>query len=158
VPSYVRTGKRLPHRVTEVALRYKQVPFLPLPPGARQSLEPNTLVLRIQPDEGIVMCFAAKVPGQTFTVRDVALSFSYRDAFAERAPEAYERVLLDALIGDATLFIRSDEVEAAWRIVQPVIDAFESNAIPLHHYPAGTWGPAAAEELPGACNDVWRQP
>ena len=158
VPFYVRTGKRLPHRVTEVALRYKQVPFLPLPPGARQSLEPNTLVLRIQPDEGIVMCFAAKVPGQTFTVRDVALSFSYRDAFAERAPEAYERVLLDALIGDATLFIRSDEVEAAWRIVQPVIDAFETDAIPLHRYPAGTWGPAAAEELPGACNDVWRQP
>ena len=106
-------------RVTEVALRYKQVPFLPLPRSAVDSLEPNVMTLHIQPDEGITLSFAAKVPGQTFQVRTVPLDFRYGETFAERTPEAYERVLLDAFLGDATLFIRGDEVHTAWMLVEP---------------------------------------
>lgn len=146
VPFYLRTGKRLAHRMTEVVLLYKSVPFLPLPSGAVDSLEPNAMVLRIQPDEGIEILFAVKVPGSPFRVRTVPLDFSYR-GFAEPTPEAYERVLFDALLADATLFIREDEVDEAWRIVQPLIDAFDSGALPLHPYPAGSWGPVEADQL-----------
>ncbi len=158
VPFYVRTGKRLPRRVTEVALRYKRVPFLPLPTGAVDSVEPNTMLLRIQPDEGITLSFAAKVPGAPFRVRTVPLEFSSSAVFAEEAPEAYERVLLDAFLGDATLFLRSDEVLEAWRLVQPLIDGFEDGAVPLSFYPAGTWGPAEADALLAASGDRWREP
>jgi len=159
VPFYVRTGKRLPHRVTEVALRYKPVPFLPLPPTAVHSVEPNTMVLSIQPDEGITLEFAAKVPGTTFRVRGVELDFRYRRAFAEQAPEAYERVLGDAFLGDATLFIRGDEVDQAWQIVQPLIEAFEAGSVPLSFYPAGTWGPKEADDLLSeSYGDTWRTP
>jgi glucose-6-phosphate 1-dehydrogenase len=154
VPFCVRAGKRLPRRVTEVALRYKRVPFLPLPSSAVGSLEPNTMTLHIQPDEGITLSFAAKIPGQTFRVRTVPLDFSYRETFAERAPAAYERVLLDAFLGDATLFIRADEVQTAWEIVQPMIDAFERDALPLGFYPAGSWGPAEAGNLV-AGDEAW---
>jgi glucose-6-phosphate 1-dehydrogenase len=157
VPFYVRTGKRLPRRVTEVVLQYKHVPFLPLPATAVDSVEPNAMVLRIQPEEGIEMLFAAKVPGSTFRVRTVPLDFSYREGFAEPAPAAYERVLFDALLGDATLFIREDEVLEAWRIVQPLIDAFAAQRVPLHPYPAGSWGPAEAAALLRA-DDRWREP
>ena len=157
VPFLIRTGKRLPRRVTEVALHYKRVPFLPLPAGAVDSIEPNTTVLRIQPMEGVEVSFAAKVPGSPFRVRTVPLEFSY-DRFAERAPEAYERVLFDALQGDPTLFIREDEVDQAWRVVQPLIDAFRSGSVPLHLYPAGTWGPFEAEALFPDPDDHWRQP
>jgi len=158
VPFYVRTGKRLARRVTEVALCYKPVPFLPLPRGAEDSVKPNALVLRIQPDAGIEVSFAAKVPGQTFRVRTVGLDFSYARTFAETAPEAYERVIHDALVGDATLFIRSDEVEQSWRIVQPLIDGFDSVAVPLAHYPAGSWGPTEADALLGGFDTRWRLP
>jgi glucose-6-phosphate 1-dehydrogenase len=159
VPFYVRTGKRLPHRVTEVALRYKQVPFLPLPSSAVDSVEPNTMVMHIQPDEGITLEFAAKVPGASFRVRGVALDFRYRLAFAEQPPEAYERVLGDAFLGDATLFIRGDEVDQAWRIVQPLIDAFDAGTVPLSFYPAGSWGPKEADDLLAqSYGDTWRIP
>lgn len=159
VPFAVRTGKRLPRRVTEVAIRYKQVPFLPLPETAVDSIEPNTTILRIQPDEGVEVSFAAKVPGSPFRVRTVDLDFSYLEAFAEEPPEAYERVLFDALSGDATLFIRNDEVIQSWRVVQPIVDAFEHHALPLHFYPAGTWGPPEADLLLGnEDNDHWRVP
>jgi glucose-6-phosphate 1-dehydrogenase len=158
VPFYIRTGKRLAKRVTEVALRFKEVPFLPLPADARDTLEPNTLVLRIQPDEGIEISFAAKVPGQRFAVRTVPLDFSYQQRFTEKSPDAYERVLHDALMGDATLFIRSDEVEECWRIVQPLIDGFTSGDVPLATYPAGSWGPHEADVLIAACGDEWREP
>ncbi|MGZ8752386.1 MAG: glucose-6-phosphate dehydrogenase, partial [Acidimicrobiia bacterium] len=157
VPFLIRTGKRLPRRVTEVALHYKRVPFLPLPSSAVDSIEPNTTVLRIQPREGIEVSFAAKVPGSPFRVRTVPLEFSY-DRFAERAPEAYERVLFDALQGDPTLFIREDEVDQAWRVVQPLIDAFRAGTVPLHRYPAGTWGPLEAEMLFTEPDDHWREP
>jgi glucose-6-phosphate 1-dehydrogenase len=158
VPFYLRTGKRLPHRTTEVALQYKQVPFLPLPPGAVDSVEPNVMVLNIQPNEGITLEFAAKVPGPTFRVRGVALDFRYSRSFTEHAPEAYERVLRDAFLGDATLFIRSDEVDQAWQIVQPLIDGFGAGRVPLAFYPAGSWGPPEAERLLVSHDDVWREP
>ena len=157
VPFYVRTGKRLARRVTEVALRYQQVPFLPLPKTAVDSVHPNEVILRIQPDEGIELSFAAKVPGSPFRVRTQKLEFSYSRSFAEVAPEAYERVLFDALLGDPTLFIREDEVEQAWRVVQPLIDGFAQDALPLAFYPAGTWGPDEADALL-ADDDTWRVP
>jgi glucose-6-phosphate 1-dehydrogenase len=157
VPFFVRAGKRLRRRATQVALRYKRVPFLPLPPSAVDSLEPNIMTLHIQPDEGITLSFAAKVPGQTFRVRTVPLDFSYGETFAERAPEAYERVLLDAFLGDATLFIRADEVHTAWEIVQPIIDASESGALPPVYYAAGSWGPPEAERLLGG-DERWCGP
>jgi glucose-6-phosphate 1-dehydrogenase len=149
VPFYIRAGKRLQRRTTQVSLRYKSVPFLPLPRSAVDSLEPNTMCLHIQPDEGITLTFAAKVPGSPFQVRTVPLDFRYSTTFAEPTPEAYERVLLDAFLGDATLFIRADEVDTAWRLVQPLLDAFETGAVPLATYPAGTWGPPEAEALLG---------
>jgi glucose-6-phosphate 1-dehydrogenase len=159
VPFFVRTGKRLPRRVTEVAVRYKQVPFLPLPESAVDSIEPNTTVLRIQPDEGIEVSFGAKVPGTPFRVRTVDLDFSYLEAFAEDPPDAYERVLFDALAGDATLFIRNDEVVQSWRVIQPVLEAFQHHALPLYFYSAGTWGPPEADRLPGdEDNEHWRVP
>jgi glucose-6-phosphate 1-dehydrogenase len=155
VPFYLRTGKRLARRVTEVALTFKPVPFLPLPRGAVDSLEPNTMILHIQPNEGITVSFAAKVPGQEFRVRGVNLDFTYGSAFAEHAPEAYERVLFDALLGDPTLFIRSDEVDQAWRIVQPLVDCFGDPSFPLAEYPAGSWGPPEADALLER-DDHWR--
>ncbi len=157
VPFFIRTGKRLARRVTEVAVRYKQVPFLPLPASAVGSIEPNATVLRIQPDEGIEVAFGAKVPGSPFRVRTVKLDFSYVDSFAEQSPEPYERVLLDALLGDSTLFIRSDEVEHSWRIVTPLLEAFADNALPLATYPAGCWGPAEADTLMHG-ESGWRVP
>jgi glucose-6-phosphate 1-dehydrogenase len=157
VPFYVRTGKRLERRVTEVAIRYKRVPFLPLPPTAVDSIEPNTTVVRIQPDEGIEVSFAAKVPGSPFRVKTVNLDFSYEEAFAEEPPEAYERVLFDALVGDATLFIRADEVEQSWRVVMPLVDAFRHEALPLFFYPAGSWGPSEADTLVRGSSG-WRNP
>jgi glucose-6-phosphate 1-dehydrogenase len=158
VPFYLRTGKRLARRVTEVVLRYTAVPYLPLPESARDSVEPNELVLRIQPDAGIEVSFAAKVPGQDLKVRTVRLDFSYAETFAEAAPDAYERVIHDALVGDATLFIRTDEVDQSWRIVQPLIEGFEQVAVPLAHYPAGSWGPREADALLLAAGDIWRAP
>jgi glucose-6-phosphate 1-dehydrogenase len=158
VPFFIRTGKRLERRATEVLLCFKGVPHLPLPAGAVESMEPNSLCLRIQPDEGVVLTFGAKVPGQEFRVRTVDLDFSYREGFNEQAPDAYERVLFDAFIGDATLFIRTDEVDQAWRIVQPILDAFGSNALPLRTYPSGSWGPQGADALLEGSADKWHNP
>lgn len=155
VPFYVRTGKRLPRRTSEVALTFKPVPFLPLPPEATDSLEPNVMRIRIQPDEGINLTMSAKVPGAGFTTREVNLGFLYSDGFPEVASEAYEHVLHEALKGDSTLFLRADEVERAWQIIQPLLDAFAANSIPLANYPAGTWGPVEANELLES-GDSWR--
>ena len=119
-------------------------------------MEPNSLVLRIQPDEGIRLEFGAKIPGRGFAVRTVGLDFSYRAGFEEVPPEAYERLLLDALAGDATLFIREDEVDVAWQIVQPIIDAIAAERLAVHEYPAGTWGPSAANDLLATDGDRWR--
>lgn len=158
VPFYIRTGKRLPKRVTEIALKYRPVPHLPLPLADVDSLDPNALVLTIQPDEAVEISFAAKVPGSPFRVRTVPLHFSYNQGFTERAPEAYERVLLDVFLGDPTLFIRSDEVQQAWRVVEPLITAFETGTVPLSLYQAGSWGPPEAADIMRDHNDTWREP
>jgi glucose-6-phosphate 1-dehydrogenase len=158
VPFYIRTGKRLPKRMTEVAMEFHDVPHLPFPTQATQGLGPNALVLRIQPDEGITLRFGAKVPGQAFRVRTVSMDFSYGAAFLEEAPDAYERLLLDAMVGDPTLFIRTDEVEQAWIIVDPILRAWARDPSPLPTYPAGTWGPKEADELIGRDGRHWRSP
>ncbi len=159
VPIYVRTGKRLPARVTEVALTFRQVPFLLFDHRASRDLRPNTLILRIQPDEGICLEFGAKVPGEKFHLRSVAMDFSYAEAFAGvQAADGYERLLHDAMVGDATLFIRSDEVEQAWRIVDPYLQAWSEPGGALHYYAAGTWGPHMADLLVERSGDEWRNP
>ncbi|MBV8295739.1 MAG: glucose-6-phosphate dehydrogenase [Acidimicrobiia bacterium] len=158
VPVYVRTGKRLPKRVTEVAMQFHRVPHLPFSHRQVQDLDPDALVLRIQPDEGITLRFGAKVPGQAFQVRSVSMDFFYGAAFLEETPDAYERLLLDALVGDATLFIRSDEVQRAWRIVDPLLQAWENDDVALAKYEAGTWGPQEADQLMEADGRRWRRP
>jgi glucose-6-phosphate 1-dehydrogenase len=158
VPFYVRTGKRLPKRVTEVAMEFHRPPHLPFKESQATGLAPDALVLRIQPDEGITLRFGAKVPGQAFQVRSVSMDFFYNAAFLEETPEAYERLLLDALVGDQTLFIRSDEVDQAWRIVDPILVAWADGTAPLARYDAGTWGPREAEELIGRGGRRWRRP
>ncbi|MGH9281466.1 MAG: glucose-6-phosphate dehydrogenase [Acidimicrobiales bacterium] len=158
VPFYVRTGKRLPRRVTEVAMEFQEVPHLPFGTKQTRGLGPNTLVLRIQPDEGIALRFGAKIPGQAFRVRSVAMDFSYSAAFVEETPDAYERLLLDAMVGDPTLFIRADEVDQAWRVVQPILDVWGDDTSPLAHYPAGTWGPREADRLLERDGRRWRNP
>ena len=158
VPVYIRTGKRLAARVTEVSLHFRAAPHLPFAAGQVGGLRPNTLVLRIEPEEGITLDFGAKVPGPSFDLRSVAMSFRYRDGFAEESPSAYERLLYDALVGDATLFIRRDEVEQAWRIVAPILDVWRDEAVILGRYPAGTWGPREADRLLSRDGRAWRTP
>ena len=158
VPFYIRAGKRLPKRVTEVALQFKPVPHLPFKPSQVRGLEPNSIVLRIQPDEGITLRFGAKVPGPTFEVRSVSMDMLYGSAFPEETAEAYERLLLDALIGDQTLFIRSDEVMQAWRIVAPILEAWENEDVVLCRYEAGTWGPKEADRLMEREGRRWHNP
>ncbi|HMC38934.1 MAG TPA: glucose-6-phosphate dehydrogenase, partial [Acidimicrobiales bacterium] len=158
VPIYIRTGKRLPKRVTEVALQFQGVPHLAFGKAESRDLRPNALVLRIQPDEGVALHFGAKVPGQAFNVRDVLMDMSYGSAFMEDAPDAYERLLLDAMVGDPTLFIRSDEVDRAWEIVDPILAAWQARAVPLAGYAAGTWGPRQADQLIERDGRQWRAP
>ncbi|MGH9104122.1 MAG: glucose-6-phosphate dehydrogenase [Acidimicrobiales bacterium] len=158
VPVFVRTGKRLPKRFTEVTLQFQRVPHLPFEGSKATGLGPNALVLRIQPDPGITLRFGAKVPGQAFQVRTVSMDFSYGGAFLEEAPDAYERLLLDAMVGDPTLFIRSDEVDQAWRIVDPILAAFEDGSVPLSHYDAGSWGPKEADRLLEVSGRRWGAP
>jgi len=147
VPIFVRTGKRLAKRSTEVAMVFQRPPHLPFAGQLVRGLQPDALILRIQPDEGITLRFGAKVPGQDFRVRTVAMEFSYKEAFGSDPPEAYERLLLDAMIGDPTLFIRTDEVEQAWRLLAPVQEAFAEGYPHLSLYEAGTWGPLEAARL-----------
>jgi glucose-6-phosphate 1-dehydrogenase len=159
VPIFVRTGKRLPARVTEVALSFRRVPFLLFDRQTSRDLRPNALVLRIQPDAGISLEFGAKIPGEKFHVRSVAMDFSYAEAFAGmEAADGYERLIHDALVGDATLFIRSDEVQQAWRIVDPYLQAWAQPGAAIQLYPAGSWGPHMADLLVQGFGDEWRNP
>jgi glucose-6-phosphate 1-dehydrogenase len=158
VPFYVRTGKKLPKRVTEVALRFNEVPHLPFGPKQTRRLQRNTLVLRIQPDEGITLTFGAKVPGTTFDIRTVDMEMTWCEEFHAEVPDAYQRLLHDALVGDPTLFIRSDEVLAAWRVVQPVLDRWASESGGPVSYADGSWGPREADRLLEREGRAWRQP
>jgi glucose-6-phosphate 1-dehydrogenase len=160
-PFYVRTGKRLPKRATEVVVQFKSAPHLPFGEAAQDGLEPNALVLRIQPDEGITLRIGAKVPGPSMEVRSVSMDFSYGTSFSDDLPDAYERLLLDVMLGDPTLFPRWDEVEQAWQAVQPILDRWtEAPAPELPSYEAGSWGPKAADELIGRGRPGrrWRRP
>jgi glucose-6-phosphate 1-dehydrogenase len=157
-PFYVRTGKRLPKRVTEVAIQFKRVPHLPFAYAAAEQLEPNVLVLRIQPDEGIALRFGAKVPAVRMQIRTVNMDFDYDTAFATPPAEAYETLLLDAMRGDATNFIRSDTLAESWRIVDPVLESWAEEGGAPHLYAAGTWGPEAADDLIARDTRRWRRP
>lgn len=155
VPFYLRTGKRLPRRATEIAVAFKPAPFLPFVHTAVESLEANLLVIRIQPNEGIALRFGAKVPEPgEMRIRNVEMDFDYEETFTQDAPDAYERLLLDAMLGDATLFMRRDEVEMQWEIVEPLLDAGVEPA----RYPAGSWGPAEANRLIERDQRRWREP
>ena len=158
VPVFVRTGKRLQKRETQVCMVFQRPPHLPFAGQLTRDLMPDSLVLRIQPDEGISLCFGAKVPGPSFRVRTVTMDFSYSEAFPGGTAEAYERLLLDAMSGDPMLFIRTDEVEQAWQIVAPIQKAFVEGEPPLARYPAGSWGPIEADRLIEASNRQWRNP
>lgn len=147
VPFYLRTGKRLPKRATEVAIQFKSAPLHLFRDTAGQPPGPNLLVLRIQPDEGISLRFGAKVPGTRVDVRPVTMDFRYGSSFGVDAPEAYERLLLDAMIGDAALFNRWDSVEASWEFITPVLEAWAEGAAPVETYDAGSWGPEGARAL-----------
>jgi glucose-6-phosphate 1-dehydrogenase len=160
-PFYVRTGKRLPKRATEVVVQFKSAPHLPFGEAAQDGLEPNALVLRIQPDEGITLRIGAKVPGPSMEVRSVSMDFSYGTSFADDLPDAYERLLLDVMLGDPTLFPRWDEVAQAWETVQPILDRWAETPAPeLPNYEAGSWGPKTADELiaRGRPGRRWRRP
>ncbi|GIF68295.1 glucose-6-phosphate 1-dehydrogenase [Asanoa ishikariensis] len=158
VPFYVRTGKRLPRRVTEVVLQFTRPPHLPISAAQVTGLQPDALILRIQPDEGITLRFGAKVPGHSFRVRTATMEFSYESTFREESPEAYERLLLDALIGDPTLFIRSDEVLQSWRIVDPIIEHWANSRGRIPLYEAASWGPDEADQLLARDGRSWHNP
>ena len=159
VPFYIRTGKALPMRSTEVTIQFKRVPHQLYKPSETKGLIPNRLTVRIQPDEGISLKFAAKVPGAARHLADVDMDFTYSAAFGIEPPDAYERLLVDAMLGDSTLFIRRDEVEASWRIVDSIINGWKLlPASSLHPYAAGTWGPKEADELIERDGREWDNP
>jgi glucose-6-phosphate 1-dehydrogenase len=158
VPVYVRTGKRLTKPVTEVVMHFRRAPHLPFAARLSRRLESNSLIVRIQPHAGISLRFGAKVPGQAFVVRTASMDFDYTAQFTEEDLDGYERLLLDALLGDQTLFIRSDEVAQAWRVVDPIIAAWEDPDTTLARYQAGTWGPVEADRLLDRYGHSWRSP
>ncbi|ETW23330.1 glucose-6-phosphate dehydrogenase [Mycobacterium gastri] len=157
VPFYLRTGKRLGRRVTEIALVFKRAPHLPFDATMTDELGANALVIRVQPDEGMTLRFGSKVPGTAMEVRDVNMDFSYGSAFAEDSPEAYERLILDVLLGEPSLFPVNAEVELAWEILDPVLDYWAAHGKP-DPYEAGTWGPDSAFQMLHRTGREWRRP
>lgn len=158
VPFYIRTGKKLPTRVSEVVIHFKPNHH-PIFKRTQKINSQNMLILRIQPDEGILLKFGMKVPGSGFDVENVNMDFLYSDLTRTYVPEAYERLLLDCMQGDATLYARGDNVEAAWEFINPILDAWKNDqSIPIYGYPAGTWGPEHADDLIEEKNMAWRQP
>ncbi|WP_083502405.1 glucose-6-phosphate dehydrogenase [Sphaerimonospora mesophila] len=156
VPFYLRTGKRLSGRMTEVAVVFQRAPHLPFSKTDTEILGQNALVIRVQPDEGITVRFGSKVPGTAMEVRDVLMDFAYGESFMESSPEAYERLLLDVLIGDPPLFPHQREVELSWMIMDPIEEFWASQGRP-EGYPAGTWGPASADEMLARDGRAWRR-
>lgn len=158
VPFYIRTGKRMPARVSEIVIYFKRTPHH-LFQGVERVLTSNMLIIRIQPDEGILLKFDMKEPGSGFKIKNVNMDFHYKDLADTRVPSAYERLLYDAMTGDSTLFTRDDEVETAWKFIDPIQKAWKNNPeIKLYGYPAGTWGPSNANEIIEGCGLEWRFP
>ncbi len=156
VPFYLRTGKRLTTRMTEIAVIFQRAPHLPFNATDARELGQNALVIRVQPDEGVTMRFGSKVPGSAMEVRDVNMDFAYGESFTEASPEAYERLLLDVLVGDPPLFPRHEEVEVSWKILDPIEEFWAVGGRP-EQYPAGSSGPAGAEELMTRDGRSWRR-
>lgn len=158
VPFYLRTGKRMPKKVTEIAIQFKEVPYLMFQSAAKQA-NPNVLALRIQPDEGISMRFEVKTPGSSLRTRSVDMDFRYDAAFGQPSTDAYSRLLIDCMLGDQTLFTRGDEVEASWRVLTPLLEVWDSPAPPdaIALYEAGTWEPVEAELLINRDGRRWRR-
>ncbi|TQM04017.1 glucose-6-phosphate dehydrogenase [Pseudonocardia kunmingensis] len=158
VPFYLRTGKRLGRRVTEIAVIFKRAPHLPFDATMTEELGQNALVIRVQPDEGVTMRFGSKVPGSQMEVRDVTMDFGYGTAFTEASPEAYERLILDVLLGEPSLFPVNEEVERSWKILDPVIEHWAEQEQGPDPYPAGSWGPGSADTMLARTGRTWRRP
>ncbi|HEX6624146.1 MAG TPA: glucose-6-phosphate dehydrogenase, partial [Pyrinomonadaceae bacterium] len=160
VPFYIRSGKRLAKRVTEIAIQFKQAPHQLFGTGAMEFVEPNQLVIRIQPDEGITMRFAAKVPGQVTRIRDVTMDFRYGASFGVQLAEAYERLILDCILGDSTLYARADMTERGWEIVEPILEEWgeHKETATFPNYEAGSWGPEEASRILEQNGRRWRRP
>ena len=157
VPFYLRTGKRLPKRVSEVAIQFKDVPQVLFNSHPATPLEPTVLSVRVQPEEGLSMRIASKLPGPKIRIYPVKMEFNYSSSFGNKSPEAYERLLLDVMAGDATLFMRRDQVEAAWKFVMPILDRWEQTHVrDLPEYQCGTWGPVEADRIIEADGRRWR--
>jgi glucose-6-phosphate 1-dehydrogenase len=159
VPFFLRSGKRMARRATEIAIQFKRPPHLLFPQTNGDTLAPNVLAIRVQPDEGISLCFEIKIPGVDVRMTSVQMDFGYAEAFGSTDHSAYETLLLDCMVGDATLFARSDGVEASWAVVDPIIAAWEAR--PPEHFPnyaAGSWGPAVADEFIARDGAHWRTP
>jgi glucose-6-phosphate 1-dehydrogenase len=158
VPFYLRTGKRMPKKVSEIAIQFKEVPYLMFQSAAKQA-NPNVLALRIQPNEGISMRFEVKTPGNSLRTRSVDMDFRYDTAFGKPNTDAYARLLIDCMLGDQTLFTRDDEVEASWKIITPLLEAWDAPAAPdaIPFYEAGTWEPVEAELLLNRNGHRWRR-
>ncbi|MCU1261957.1 MAG: glucose-6-phosphate 1-dehydrogenase [Bryobacterales bacterium] len=157
VPFYVRSGKHLPKRVSEIAIEFNAAPHTVFDTdGSGASI--NILILRIQPEEGISLKFLSKRPGAGMMLRPVSMDFNYGSSFGERSPSAYETLLLDAIVGDATLYTRQDMVEASWAAVEPIQQVWAEHKFEFPNYPAGTWGPAASEEMLARRGHSWRKP
>jgi len=157
VPFYLRTGKRLGRRVTELAVVFKRAPHLPFERTSTEELGQNAIVIRVQPDEGITIRFGSKVPGTAMEVRDVTMDFGYGHSFTESSPEAYERLILDVLLGDPPLFPRHEEVELSWKILDPITEFWAAKGKP-DPYESGGWGPASADAMLARDGRVWRRP
>jgi len=159
VPFFIRTGKRLPTRVTEVVVHFNRTPHPIFKMEKHNNSQDNQLIIRIQPDEGILLKFGMKVPGMGFNIKNVGMDFHYSDLTDTKVPEAYERLLLDALLGDSTLYARADGVETAWQFIDPILSAWENDpTIKLYGYPAGTWGPKETRQLFDDPTEDWRYP
>jgi glucose-6-phosphate 1-dehydrogenase len=159
VPFYLRSGKRLARRVTEIAIQFKCPPGTLFAGTDQFDLAANILAFQIQPDEGSTVLLNAKIPGLETRTQPVKMHFRYATTFGSNTPEAYERLVLDAMVGDGTLFIRGDETEASWRLITPVLDRWQAQPREgLDSYPAGSWGPKSAEALPAARGHEWRKP
>jgi glucose-6-phosphate 1-dehydrogenase len=156
-PFYVRMGKRLPRRETTIAIEFKRAPHPPFEELAAEGLRPNVLLVHVQPDEGVSLAIGAKVPGQGLNIRTVHMDFLYGGAFRMGLPEAYERLILDAMLGDATLFTRIDEVEEQWSLVDAIVAAWVRDRPAFPNYPAGTWGPPSADDLLRRDGRAWRR-